>query len=589
VFFAAAQNEVISQRQALDWLLAENCWWLWSIETQRESLCLLVYLAPKLDASEKAELEEAIMKGPPREMLEDDIKPEDRLWLIDRKMWLRLSKLEATKAGLGENSKTKLDELTQQYPDWALADDDSDEFPVWMTTGDTQHKFIPTPRHRRELVEWLKKHSKSDFREEDDWYQRCRDNFPATACALCALTKEDCWPVDRWREALQAWSESQHLKQSWRYIGPVLSNAPDQFISSSSLAHGLSGWLKAIAKTFEGKEENFLNLCRRVIEAGHQDEMGTQSPVQWAINHPIGHVTEALLHFWYRGALEDKQGLPEKLETFFTQLCDTKLEKFRPGRILLTAYAVDLFRVDYDWTLEHLLPLFDWRNSLIEARLAWEGFLRSPRLYWPLLSAIKGPFLETVKHYEELGDHAKQYSNVLTFVALDHGDYFTIKELGDATRQLPPKGLASAAQALTRMLESAGDQRGDYWNNRVSPYLRKIWPKSRDLITPEISKNLAHLCVTAGEMFPDAWKELQHWIEPVECTDYAVHSMNKTKICEQYPKESLAFLNAVVGEKGTWYINELQQCLDDIRQANPQLVDDAGFIRLAEQVKRGVT
>jgi hypothetical protein len=255
----------------------------------------------------------------------------------------------------------------------------------------------------------------------------------------------------------------------------------------------------------------------------------------------------------------------------------------------LAAYIVDLYRVDHDWTVEHLLPLFDWRHSSIEAPFAWGGFLRSSRLCWPLLSAIKEPFLETAEHCEELGKHAEQYADFLTFVALDHGDYFTIKELADATRQLPPKGLASVAQTLTRMLGSAGDQRGDYWNNRVSPYLRKIWPKSRDLITPEISKNLAHLCVTAGEMFPDAWKELQHWIEPVECTDYAVHSMNKTKICEQYPKESLAFLNAVVGEKGTWYINELQQCLDDIRQANPQLVDDAGFIRLAEQVKRGVT
>jgi hypothetical protein len=278
-FFAAVQHNITSQRQALSWLLAEDHWWLWSVETQRESLRLLMALAPKLNVPEKAELEEAIMKGPPREILEDDIKPEDRLWRIDQKMWLRLSKLETTKAGLGENSKTKLDELTQQYPDWALADDDSDEFPVWMTTGDTQHKFIPTPRHRRELVEWLKKHSKSDFREEDDWHQRCRDNFPATACALCALTKEDCWPVDRWREALQAWSESKHLRQSWCHIRPILSNAPDKFVSS--LIHGLAWWLKAIAKTFNGNEDIFLRLCRRVIQVDHQNKMYTEDLVYW--------------------------------------------------------------------------------------------------------------------------------------------------------------------------------------------------------------------------------------------------------------------------------------------------------------------
>ena len=35
--FAAAQKEMIPSRRGLKWLLADERWWLWSIETQREA------------------------------------------------------------------------------------------------------------------------------------------------------------------------------------------------------------------------------------------------------------------------------------------------------------------------------------------------------------------------------------------------------------------------------------------------------------------------------------------------------------------------------------------------------------------------
>lgn len=74
-FFAAAQGNVISLRQSLDWLLADGHWWLWSVETERESLRLLVTLAPRLDSGDIMSLEQAILHGPPREMVRSDIEP----------------------------------------------------------------------------------------------------------------------------------------------------------------------------------------------------------------------------------------------------------------------------------------------------------------------------------------------------------------------------------------------------------------------------------------------------------------------------------------------------------------------------------
>ena len=133
-FFAAAQGNVISPRQALDWLLAENGWWLWSSETQREEIRLLVALAPRLDTTNVAELEQAILLGPPRDMYRPDIEQEEWNYRQDADIWLRLKKVSVAGATLGSVAIQRLRELSQKYPKWKLAPDERDEFPFWIGT-----------------------------------------------------------------------------------------------------------------------------------------------------------------------------------------------------------------------------------------------------------------------------------------------------------------------------------------------------------------------------------------------------------------------------------------------------------------------
>ncbi|MGH8728621.1 MAG: hypothetical protein ACREV9_10780, partial [Burkholderiales bacterium] len=73
-------------------------------------------------------LEQAILRGPPREMYKDDIEPEKWTRLVDREIWLRLAKMAATGPPVGEAAKRRLDQLSTQYPQWHVAVDESDEF-----------------------------------------------------------------------------------------------------------------------------------------------------------------------------------------------------------------------------------------------------------------------------------------------------------------------------------------------------------------------------------------------------------------------------------------------------------------------------
>ena len=564
-FFAAAQDDVIPLRHALNWLLADEHWWLWSSETKCEALHLLVSLAPRLDREMLGELEQAVLAGPPREMYRSDIEPERWNLIMDDEIRLRLTKITEAGAVLSASAKKREEQLSAWYQKMAQAADQRDALP---------------PRRRRELVEWLRQKPNTDFWPDDGWQQRCRDNFATTACALCALVRENFWPEDRWREALRAWSEEKHLKRSWRYMAPILVNAP--YAVLQSLAHYVSWWLEAISRTFEAHEAHFFTLSERILELDIQDDedTNTDDPVGQAMSHPVGHVTEALLRWWDRRSPEDGQGLPEELKSTFTRLCDTGIGKFRNARVLLARNVIKLFQADRDWAIQHLLPLFDWEHPR-EARAAWQGFLWS---YSPLIEELKSAFLDTAKHYGELGKHGQQYASLLTLAALDRGDTFTKSELATATNALPSDGLNDAAQALVSALESvsAGEKRANYWKNHVAPYLHDIWPNTRDKASPDISKNLGLLCVAAQEAFPEALERLRDWLklEPPAYPDRLVIWLHEAGLCCKFPKEALDFLSLVIVDQTRLPPIDLSDCLEAIRSASPRLEVDPQFKRL---------
>ena len=584
-YFAAAHREIIAPRRALTWLLADEHWWLWSVEVQREAMRLLVALSQRLDSPGLLALEEAVLGGPPRDMFKEDLGPEEWIQLRDRGIWLRLAKMDQTGGALTEAGKQRLTDLSVRYPRWRLQEGDRDEFPVWMGGGEDWGEHVLTPRRRPELVEWLKEHPIADHWQEDDWRQRCRESFATTACALYALTTEGVWPIDRWRVALQVWAEEELLRRSWRRMATTISHMPDEPLKA--LTAPIAWWLQAIADTFEGQEESFVTLSERLLALDYEGDETADGTPNRAINQAVGQVTDALLRWWFRGSLEDNQGLPEDLKSIFAQLCDTRADKLRPGRAMLATRVIVLFRVDRDWTTQLLLPLFDWGDSELEARSMWQGFLWSPRLYRPLMEQLKRTFLDTAHHYTKLGEYGELYVSLLTFAALDPADVFAKDELATATEALPQRGLDQAAEALARSLEGAGDQRADYWTNRIAPYLRRIWPKRADTASASIAESFGRLCIAAGEALPQALTQLGSWLQPVANADQLLHLLKQTNLCERFPAEALELLHATIGDTLQLVSADFETCLDAICRAQPTLEEDPRYVRLLTLRREG--
>jgi hypothetical protein len=587
--FAAAQGRVIPLRQALDWLLADERWWLWSVETKRESMRLLVSLVPQLDRTMLAELEQAILSGPPHNMYRADTDLEDWNHIVDYGIWLRLAKAVQAGAVLSEAGRTRLNALTAQYP-WQLQANERDEFSIWIESSYDDHHVpwessTPVPRTRRGVLDYLLAHPVLEESQQDDWRERCSECFQATAYALCKLAQQNNWPVERWRGALQAWAEEKLCDRSWRFMAPVVANAPDDLVRV--LSHNISRWLQGVAKTFEGHEDCYLTLARRILRLDFKADYDTDDPVFQAINHPVGDVTQALLDWCYRQEPDDGQGLPEVIKSTFTELCDTQIAKFRHGRVWLATYVPRLFRLDKAWSEQHLLPLFDWEHSEAEAQAAWQGFLRSPRWYPPLMEAIKPAFLDTVNHYAQLGEYAKQFAAFLTFVALDPDGTFTMEELTPAIYALPADGLRESAQVLMREQEAAGNRRENHWKTRVLPFWKKFWPKSNDQASSADAGSLARLCIAAGDEFPSAMATVGNWLRVVQYPDYVIRLLRESGLPARFPEDALRLLFTILGEQSSQFSQEqLRQCLDAIVQEKPHLRHDPKFMKVDELARR---
>ena len=131
--FAASQDGCIAPDIWVDWLLAEDSWWLWSERTRRETMRLLVLQGSHLSQDARAKLEAAILAGPPRAMYRDDIQPDDWKDLMNHGVWLRLAKLQASGDDLGQSASGHLSSLSAAKPEWELAVNESDEFSLWMS------------------------------------------------------------------------------------------------------------------------------------------------------------------------------------------------------------------------------------------------------------------------------------------------------------------------------------------------------------------------------------------------------------------------------------------------------------------------
>lgn len=573
--FAASQDDCISSELWSEWLRSDNGRWLWARDTEPELFNLFETQGLLLTGNAQAQLEAAILAGPPSEL-------ESTRIYIEHSIWQLLAKLNDSGLVLGKEAAEHFAILSNLHPEWGA--EESNGFASDRGDDDI------VPRKRKLLVDWMKQQSSGRMDSyRDGWRDVCRTRFFHTLLALYDLSQEGEWPVDRWRVALQCWSDEKMLLRSWRFVAPLVLTMPEPVLLQ--IIHAVTWWIER-ASTQEHNDKSIIAICRRILVLPMEVDAGSRTirngievddPLGSAINHPVGHITQALLNQWFKQQLNDNDGLPADLAPIFTELCDTTVAVFRHGRIVLCSRLITFFRVDQEWTTQILLPLLDWENQA-DANAYWQGFLWSPRLYLPLLMAFKPHLLACAGHYNQLGEHSQQFATFMTYVALAQADGYKPEEFRAAIEVMPPEGFQSVLHALVQALDGAGEQREEYWINRAKPFWQNIWPKSNAFFTSKIAETLARLVIAARGEFPDALATVHAGLQPIQNTHYVIHLLHQSGLCKQFPTHALSLLNAIIAEP-QWVSDELGLCLTAIVQSDPLLEENRDYQRLLGVVR----
>lgn len=588
LLFAAAESTLFDDEEALEILLMENGWWLWSPETRRESYRLLLKLSRDLDPIQKDRLFSSVMDGPPREMYREDLEEGEWAGCRDRDIWMRLKTISRDGGILTPDAKIRLTEYETEYPQWQLQPGDCNQFSSWSESGWEgifgQPRTLPTELN--DLIRELENRPINEFSYKDDWRMICQTMPEQAVSALKILAEREVWNEGVWREALQTFAEGEVRTNFLNEIGPFLLKASDPTVRE--LRHSFSGWLKSLATVVpESSTVLWFQLLDRILNNGDTDVDLTQGdPVGRAINNPVGDVIEALISWWYQSLPEAGMGLPEPVKTRLTKLTKQSPKGFVHGRVIMASHLFSLFAVDSSWTTRVLIPLFDWTTDAVEAKGAWEGYLWNPRISAELLTTFKNSFLETAKHYDKLGQHSKQYASLLTVAALEIRDQFAADELRSALKSLPPKGLAEGARILARSLESSNDRRAEYWTHRVKPLIADIWPKSDNKRSGPESVAFMDVCTYSDTHFSEATALLIPWIIKTKRFYLPVNHLAESGLARNYPGQALGLLDAIVDESDLWPRGDLRTCLNQISSADETLATFPAFRRLSEYLDR---
>ncbi|MGJ5621387.1 anti-phage defense-associated sirtuin Dsr1 [Sulfitobacter sp. MF3-043] len=582
-FFAAAQNlKLIGEEKALSWLLSDDHYWLWAITTRRETIRLIASLSTRISAIQSDTLQAAICEGPPDQMFRDNLDAGDLQRAKKRMQWLLLAKLNVAGGVLNHNAQALFNQIKDQYSEWKLADDERDEFASWTSDGQEDRIVRQAPRSVDELELWLEEFQSTDhFRESDDWQEICVKDLSLAVDALTALAQRGIWPLGRWRQALQAWAGDEGIAlRSWEKLYSTYLSISDSDLKE--IAWALAWWLRTVSKSKVEEADCFFGLIGSIFNAYRNDTMEFDAEIiSHAINHPVGIATEAAMNWWFDQGLEDDQGLHAEVEPIFIDICRQDVPGLRYGPIILAGSLITLYRVDREWTKANLLPYFDWVQSPDMAPGMWMSFLHSPRLYWPLLDEMKEVLLEIPTHFDSLGEvYRKQYLSFLTYSALEPEGSYSRLDFRNVVKTLTSDSLAVVANTLFRALQGAGEQREEYFHNRISPFFKNIWPKIQEAKTPPVSKAFSLLCAVAGDAFPSALGMLEGWLQPIEDSGLVLHLMSKADFVTSYPAETLQFLSIIIDEADQWLSEDLKHLLQSIRDADAALSQDERFHRL---------
>jgi hypothetical protein len=586
-YFGLANSDFHSHADKLEYLLGDDGWWFWSVEVQRERYRLLDHLTKYMQTADMDWLAAVIIAGPPRKMFVETL--EDQEWgrIQDLSIWQIVAKLSDFGWELPVEVLTRFQQICSKHPEWALAEDERDEFPSWSYDsydypGKYSFESFIGLSHD-ELDKLMKKDHPSRENYWSSW-QAYVNKYPIESIEyLMTNPLDEDWIQKVWQNALAGFSGPEMLNDSFNSLGDRLLQIDKTIMKN--LAGYVLWWLEEVSKSIKDGLPLFWRIWRKMSTfIVGPDLTDLSDPVGKALNNPAGRITDILLRDIWALELNIGETFPNQIKKRLDRVVTSR--NLVLSRIILFSRLINLYKIDPTWVNEKMVPLLNPDESA-ESFALWRGFLWVPNLSPALVQDIKPAFIKTILNRQKLNDDRERIVELFTILVLEQPDSFTSNEKNDIISSFDTSAIARLASTILYQMSSLGERAEVYWEDRVKGLINGYWPRNKDLTNVDISASLAEIAIRAGKHYASAIESVLGYLVPVQFLGHVTYALNKENTLEynnvvHHPKSTLKLLATLIRHEITVESQDIREILDRIVSNHPKLRRDGFYVQIDE-------
>lgn len=588
---------------------------LWRPLFRKEAFEMLHTLWNSLDDSGRARLGDTILAGPPEEFLEE-IDEKHRISSRDRMIFERITVLEQSGSfPLTDSLRVELSRLQNTYPAWHLDSDERSRFVAWKEVlwgSETEYSVSDlNSMDDSRIIQLLVQNNKMREGLLESWAKFASANSIRAMGILenMAIQHPNEYS-DIWNYGLQGMTDTANEKHARRLL-ELLLGIPEALFKEVNVYRSTARAIKLYSDVAKNSNmaETYWKLFERTLVYAKND---TSNLIQdhdrnWifrSINSSIGDLFLGFIPFLFARKLKEGSLIPEDMVDRLNSLINPDSIHHRPARVLAASKLSYLYSIDPEWTRRMLLPAFNWSNER-ESIAVWQGFGSTASIDPKLWAEIKYDFLNLFS-YERLtllDDYKGNFICLLMRIGIEASpEEYSIEQLCSAANTMFKHDngtILEAADWISMFLYSVSRQIRDnakenasgnsgvdfFWQKRVLPWMKQIWPADSDIIGNGVSEHLAEAAILADDVFPEVFDFVQRYLRPGNMFSI-LDNLAASKHPEKHPMETIRLLELIFDRHQAQFNKEkLHNIIDRVTKYNRKLSDDATVRKILEALQ----
>jgi hypothetical protein len=564
----------------------------WSSYHQRDLLLVLAKRWRMLPVKSRKNIEDRLLKGPPKREYEEDASYEERrAWAtLERLQWMADNKCQFSFDVEKEIAKRR--PLAPKWkPEYANHAADSMESQGGWVRTITEHAVLlgePIESVLSKAKELSGRTEGNTLEERDPFAGLCAERPNRAYLALTHAARCNDYPEWAWRTFLVSSSREKDNPKLMATIAERLCRLPDEALTK--VLYPSTSWLQKVSKPLSKEyPESFDKATSRLIDILNLEtpdsRSGTNRGRDWvteALNSPVGHIAMAILEDSRVAAINGDVDPSANWLCQLARLLALSGDRRRHAIVIISHYLGWFHHLISEWTEHHLLSILDAEDEEDREAL-WAGFLWNPRVTSAAFYLrLKPALLELVKKRDSLREGRVQSLAFLALMGWITPDAKTEErcihnaEFRDILLHGGDDFRSHILWHLQRELKDKDGNSRKEWLARAQEFFQNVWPHQRTVKNSAMSIRLCELVLSNSESFLTLVDVILPFLTKIN-RDFGLHlhlQYGDSDIINKHPERLLTLLYAILSDEVSEWPYGIEDVLEKIGAADSDLLSD---------------